>query len=67
MTDEPKVTFDSTPWHLCPVSGQGSALRFKGGARDGREVACPTCGQRLVYRRPQRSATPGDQGGRTHF
>jgi predicted RNA-binding Zn-ribbon protein involved in translation (DUF1610 family) len=64
---EPKVTYDSTPWHACPSTGQGSALRFKGGAKDGSEVACPTCGQRLVYRKPKPSSAPAEQGGRTHF
>ena len=64
---EPKVTYDSTPWHVCPVSGRSEALRFKGGPREGNVVECPTCGQRLVYRRPKPSATPADQGGRTHF
>jgi predicted RNA-binding Zn-ribbon protein involved in translation (DUF1610 family) len=62
-----KVTYDSTPWHVCPDTGQGGALRFKGGARDGNEVACPVCGQRLVYRKPRPSTTPAEQGGRTHF
>jgi predicted RNA-binding Zn-ribbon protein involved in translation (DUF1610 family) len=64
---EAKVTYDSTPWHVCPKTGSGGALRFKGGARDGSEAVCPDCGTRLVYRKPKASATPGEQGGRTHF
>jgi predicted RNA-binding Zn-ribbon protein involved in translation (DUF1610 family) len=64
---EAKVTYDSSPWHLCPETGIGGALRFKGGAREGSEVACPACGLRMVYRKPKPSATPADQGGRTHF
>jgi predicted RNA-binding Zn-ribbon protein involved in translation (DUF1610 family) len=64
---EAKVTYDSTPWHVCPATGQQGALRFKGGARDGSEVTCPACGQRFVYRKPRASSTPTDQGGRTHF
>ena len=62
-----KVTYDSTPWHVCPTTGSGSALRFKGGARDGSEVTCPACGLRLVYRKPKPSGMPAEQGGRTHF
>jgi predicted RNA-binding Zn-ribbon protein involved in translation (DUF1610 family) len=62
-----KVTYDSTPWHVCPSTGSGGALRFKGGAREGREVACPACGLRLVYRKPKPSSTSAEQGGRTHF
>ena len=62
-----KVTYDSTPWHVCPDTGEGRALRFKGGAREGSEVVCAACGQRLVYRKPGRSSAPADQGGRTHF
>lgn len=67
MSDEAKVTYDSTPWHVCPTTGQGGVLKFKGGAREGREAVCPACGQRLVYRKPSPSSTPHDQGGRTHF
>ena len=67
MSDEPKVTYDSTPWHVCPMTGKGSGLRFKGGAREGQEATCLACGQRLVYRKPQPSSTLADQGGRTHF
>ena len=62
-----KVTYDSAPWHACPVTGIASALRFKGGARDGSEVSCDACGVRFVYRKPKPSATPAEQGGRTHF
>jgi hypothetical protein len=62
-----KITYDSTPWHVCPDTGLGRALRFKGGAREGSEVACDTCGQRLVYRKPRASSMPAEQGGRTHF
>jgi predicted RNA-binding Zn-ribbon protein involved in translation (DUF1610 family) len=62
-----KVTYDSTPWHVCPTTGSGSALRFKGGARDGAEVTCPACGTRLVYRKPKGAAAYAEQGGRTHF
>ena len=49
------------------LTGSGSALRFKGGARDGAEVTCPSCGTRLVYRKPTGAAAPAEQGGRTHF
>ena len=62
-----KVTYDSTPWHVCPSTGSGGAMRFKGGAREGREVACPACGLRLVYRKPKPSSTSAEHGGRTHF
>jgi len=64
---ETKVTYDSTPWHVCPATGTGGALRFKGGAREGREVACPACGVRLVYQKPKGAGAPAEQGGRTHF
>jgi predicted RNA-binding Zn-ribbon protein involved in translation (DUF1610 family) len=69
MAEQPdaKVTYDSTPWHVCPATGAQGALRFKGGARDGSEVACPSCGQRFVYRKPLPSSAPAQQGGRTHF
>jgi predicted RNA-binding Zn-ribbon protein involved in translation (DUF1610 family) len=64
---EPKITYDSTPWHVCPQTGEQGPLRFKGSAREGREVACPACGQRFVYKKPGRSSTATEQGGRTHF
>lgn len=55
--------------HRCGPEAPLAMLRFKGAAREGREVGCAACGARFVYRKPTPAkAVPGvDDGPRTHF
>ena len=55
--------------HRCDPTAALIMLRFKGAARDGREVGCDACGARFVYRKPAptKAAAGVSDGPRTHF
>ncbi|MFN8543136.1 MAG: hypothetical protein U0807_02865 [Candidatus Binatia bacterium] len=71
MAEGQARTTDQWPMvpHRCAPDGALVMLRFKGAARDGREVACAACGSRFVYKKPvpARDVAGVTAGPRTHF
>ena len=66
---EVTATYDSSPWHRCAVRGEGFALKFKGGAKEGAQAECKECGAVYVYKKPKpgKPVAGTDSGPRSHF